>query len=111
LLHSYHVLGFLNTPEYAKRDYARHEAPMAIITTSLFIAVIYRQAWARYLLLALLLFRLGSTLIFVPMQTEAMLQNPAMAIDVLFYPALAGCIIWGIKSIPSIRRLVSRTYE
>lgn len=101
----------MGTPSYAKQDYARHEAPMAIIVTSLFVGVICRQGWARYLLLALLLFRLGSTLVFVPMQTEAMLQNPALAIDVFFYPALAGSIIWGIMAIPSIRRLVSRTYE
>ncbi len=111
MLHAYHLLGYWNTAEYAKRDYAHREAPMAIVTTSLFVGVLYRQPWARYLLLALLLFRLGSTLVFVPTQTEMMLQNPATAIDVFFYPVLAGCIIWGIKSIPSIRRLVSRTYE
>ena len=83
---------------------------MAIIMTSLFVGVFCRQSWARYLLLFLLLYRLGCTLVFVPTQTEQMLQNPLVAIDVLFYPVLAGCIIWGIMCIPSIRRLVSRTY-
>ena len=84
---------------------------MAIIMTSLFVGVFCRRAWARYILLFLLLYRLGSTLVYVPTQTEQMLQNPLFAIDVLFYPVLNACIIWGIKSIPSIRRLVSRTYE
>ena len=111
LLNAYHLLGYFGTAEYAKRDYARHEAPIFVITTSLFVAVICRQGWARYLLLFFLLFRLVSTLIFVPTQTEAMLQSFPAAVDVLFYPVLNACILWGIVSIPSIRRLVSRTYE
>lgn len=111
LLHTYHLLEYLRAPEYTKRDFARHEAPLFIITTSLFAGVICRQGWARYLLLFFLLFRLVSTLIFVPVETELMLQSLTVAINVLFYPVLNACILWGIACIPSIRRLVSRSYE
>jgi hypothetical protein len=111
LLTAYHVLGYLGTPDYGKREYLAHEARWFIITTSLFIGVLCRQGWSRYLLIGLLMFRLGATMVYVPMDTERMLQSVAVFFDVMSYPILDGLIIWGLISIPSIRRLVSRNYR
>lgn len=110
LLTLYHVSGFLGTADYDKREYLAHEARWFIITTSLFVGVACRQNWSRYLLVALLLFRLGATLIFVPSFTEQMLQSLQVCFNVLSGPTLNALIIWGLISIPSIRRLVSRHY-
>jgi hypothetical protein len=107
----YHVWGYLSTEDYHKRAYLAHEARWFIITTSLFVGVFCRQSWSRYLLIALLLFRLGSTLIFLPISTEEMLHSLEACLDNLSGPVLDAGIIWGLISIPSIRRLVSRAHH
>jgi len=110
LLTLYHVSGYLGTPDYGRRDYVAHEARWFIITSSLFVGVACRQNWSRYLLIAILLFRLGATLMFVPTFTEEMLQSFQVCFSVLSGPALNALIIWGLIAIPSVRRLVSRHY-
>jgi hypothetical protein len=108
LLTLYHVSGYLGTADYDKREYIAHEARWFIISTALFVGVCCRKNWSRYLLIALLLFRLGATLIFVPSFTEQMLQDLQVCLNVLSGPIINAVIIWGLISIPSIRRLVSR---
>lgn len=111
LLTLYHVWGYLGTEDYQKRAFLAHEARWFIITTSLFIGVFCRQNWARYLLIALLVVRLGATLIFLPSFTEEMLHSIRACFDSLCYPILDALIIWGLISIPSIRRLATPAYH
>jgi hypothetical protein len=106
----FHGWGYLVTADYEKREYLAHEAKWFIITTSLFTGAFCRQNWSRYLLIALLLFRLGATMLFIPTYTEAMLQSIQVCFNVLSGPTLNALIIWGLIAIPSIRRLVSRHY-
>lgn len=111
LLNGYNVFVYWTTPDYDRRALLRHEAPLFVVLTSLFAGILCRQNWSRYLLISFLLYRAGATLIFVPNRTEEMLQSLEVAFDVLLAPVLLSLVIWGLIAIPSIRRLVSRTYE
>jgi hypothetical protein len=111
LLCGYHVWAYLITQDYAKRAYVAHEIPWFCITTALFSGIFCRQNWARYILIALQLFRLGATLIFLPYYIEQMMQSFDLLVTMLSGPLVNAVTIWSLISIPSIRRLVIRNYE
>ena len=111
LLQFYHVWIYFTTEPYARQELVAHEAPLFVITAALYFGVACRQNWARYLLIAFTMFRVGATLIFLPAFIEPMMASNEMLFRLLTGPVLDAVTIWGLISIPSIRRLVSRTYE
>ena len=111
LLAGYHSWAYFITQDYAKRDYVAHEIPWFVITTGLFVGIFCRQNWARYMLIALQMFRLGATLIFLPAYIEPMMHSFDLVVSLLSGPLVNTVLIWSLISIPSIRRLVVRNYE
>lgn len=83
LLGGYHTWGYFVTEDYAKRAYVAHEVSWFIITTGLFVGIFCRQNGARYILIALQLFRLGATLVFLPAYVEPMMHSFDLLVSML----------------------------
>jgi hypothetical protein len=107
----YHVWIYLTIEDYAKQSFVAHEIPLFSVTASLTLGVVCRQFWARYLLIAFLMWRVGATLIFLPGYFDLMGLSPAFLFRAVSGPVMHSLIIWALISVPSIRRLVSRNYE
>jgi hypothetical protein len=103
----YYAWVYASTEDYAKQRFLVHEIPLFAITASLLLGAICRQEWARYLLIAFLIIRVGSTLIFLP----TYLESPLLFFEEAISPVLDSLLIWALISVPSIRRLVARNYE
>ncbi|MEP6673287.1 MAG: hypothetical protein ABJF10_29320 [Chthoniobacter sp.] len=110
-LFAFNLVNFLFTPSYEKQDFLLHEVPVGIVITSLLAGIWFRQFWARYLLVAIMLIRVVASCIVLPRYMELILSSWIFALGMLSGPILYALITWGLFSLPSIRRLVSRRYE
>jgi hypothetical protein len=83
----------------------------AVWTTALLVAIAYRQNWARYILIFLLILGVAFFLIVAPVILKDEVDNPAM-VPVLCITALINALsAWCLISASSIRRLTNSNHE
>jgi hypothetical protein len=102
----------LTTMDSYTRDHLLHSvAPLAFVDTALFVALLFRQSWARYGLILFQMYLLSALIIFFPVLIDKMAVDHELLARIIFAGTLHAVIIWALICWTDIRRLTSRGYE
>lgn len=102
---------YFSTPEGGRKQILGLALPIGLLTTALMVCLWYRKPWARALLIAIFLIRVGAAMVFIPTLIDAMLADPGFLFRVLSAPILDALFAWALIASPDIRRLGSRYFE
>jgi hypothetical protein len=102
---------FFATEPYLRNKTLGFLVPFAILDTTLVVAMLFRQVWARYILILYHLYRAVSYLLFIPSYLDQILAHRDLIIRMVAALILDCLISWALIRWGDVRRVTARNYE